>query len=75
MDYIFRMSRRILTILVLCCFVGVIRTKKFDSKEKPDWAKKDIRDYNDADLERYDSLCHSALIDLYFIYNSFFLDF
>ena len=22
------------------------------SKEKPAWAKKDIRDYNDADLER-----------------------
>lgn len=26
--------------------------KKFQEEEKPAWAKKDIRDYNDADLER-----------------------
>lgn len=26
--------------------------KKSKSEEKPAWAKKDIRDYNDADLER-----------------------
>lgn len=47
------MSRRILIILALCYFVGKINAKKFDSDEKPDWAKKDVRDYNDADLERY----------------------
>ena len=35
-------------ILLIITFVnGGIK-----SKEKPAWAKKDIRDYNDADLER-----------------------
>lgn len=32
-------------------FVTVL-SKKSDDKNKPEWAKKDIRDYNDADLER-----------------------
>lgn len=30
-------------VIVVCCD---------EAKEKPDWAKKDIRDYNDADMER-----------------------
>lgn len=27
-------------------------SKKYDKKEKPEWAKKDIRDFTDADMER-----------------------
>lgn len=27
-------------------------SKKFKENEKPDWAKKDIRDFTDADMER-----------------------
>ena len=27
--------------------------KKPKTEEKPDWAKKDIRDFSDADMERY----------------------
>ncbi|XP_013783513.1 LDLR chaperone boca-like [Limulus polyphemus] len=45
--------------LILCFFVcaslflsTLIFAKKSDKNEKPSWAKKDIRDYNDADLER-----------------------
>lgn len=26
--------------------------KKYKDDEKPEWAKKDIRDYTDADMER-----------------------
>lgn len=32
-----------------CCLV---HGKKSEPNQKPDWAKKDIRDYSDADLER-----------------------
>lgn len=28
------------------------RAKKFKDDKKPEWAKKDIRDYTDADMER-----------------------
>ncbi|GIY60936.1 LDLR chaperone boca, partial [Caerostris extrusa] len=35
----------VISVKEICC-------KKADQKEKPDWAKKDIRDYTDADLER-----------------------
>jgi hypothetical protein len=44
--------------LVICCLLIVAITatitvaKKFDKDKKPDWAKKDIRDFDDADLER-----------------------
>lgn len=44
-----------LNLLLWLCFFGVIlisNCKKADDKNKPEWAKKDIRDYNDADLER-----------------------
>jgi len=38
---------------LLSIFIVIISGKKFeDEKEKPAWAKKDIRDYNEADLER-----------------------
>ena len=37
-----------LLLFACCCVVG----KKSDPSKKPDWAKKDIRDYSDADLER-----------------------
>lgn len=30
----------------------VVSAKKFKEEEKPAWAKKDIRDYSDADVER-----------------------
>lgn len=30
----------------------LVDAKKFKDEEKPGWAKKDIRDYSDADLER-----------------------
>ena len=36
-------------VLVL---LNVAVGKKFQKDEKPDWAKKDIRDFDDADLER-----------------------
>jgi hypothetical protein len=32
--------------------IAAVSSKKFAEKDKPKWAKKDIRDYNDADLER-----------------------
>lgn len=44
-----------LNLLLWLCFFGIIlisNCKKADDKNKPEWAKKDIRDYNDADLER-----------------------
>ncbi|GFR01593.1 LDLR chaperone boca [Trichonephila clavata] len=43
------------TVILLCLLfisVGEVYSKKADKKEKPEWAKKDIRDYTDADLER-----------------------
>lgn len=44
-----------LNLLLWLCFFGIIlisNGKKSDDSNKPKWAKKDIRDYNDADLER-----------------------
>lgn len=38
-------------LLFLFLFIQNVVSKKFDG-EKPAWAKKDIRDYNEADLER-----------------------
>eukprot|EP00088_Acartia_fossae_P005934 TRINITY_DN12691_c0_g2_i1.p1 TRINITY_DN12691_c0_g2~~TRINITY_DN12691_c0_g2_i1.p1 ORF type:complete len:207 (-),score=79.32 TRINITY_DN12691_c0_g2_i1:133-753(-) len=40
--------RYLILLLVFTFCVG----KKSKDSEKPDWAKKDIRDYSDADLER-----------------------
>ncbi|KAH8275298.1 LDLR chaperone boca [Drosophila bipectinata] len=39
-------------ILLLLALAPIVLAKKFKDEEKPDWAKKDIRDYSDADLER-----------------------
>lgn len=44
-----------LNLLLWLCFLGIVLIssgKKSDDENKPKWAKKDIRDYNDADLER-----------------------
>ncbi|XP_054707154.1 LDLR chaperone boca-like [Uloborus diversus] len=38
--------------LLIIFMLDLVHCKKFESEEKPAWAKKDIRDYNDADLER-----------------------
>lgn len=42
--------RRSLVLLVVLCGVVLVAAKK--AAEKPSWAKKDIRDYSDADMER-----------------------
>ncbi|XP_016940587.3 LDLR chaperone boca [Drosophila suzukii] len=39
-------------ILVLLALAPLVLAKKFKEEEKPAWAKKDIRDYSEADLER-----------------------
>lgn len=40
-------------ILLFTTAICIIHCKKFTNEEdKPAWAKKNIRDYNDADLER-----------------------
>ncbi|XP_044747702.1 LDLR chaperone boca [Coccinella septempunctata] len=41
-----------LWILILCSVLSFSVSKKFKDNEKPDWAKKDIRDFTDADMER-----------------------
>ncbi|KAL7735403.1 hypothetical protein ACLKA6_019525 [Drosophila palustris] len=39
-------------LLLLLAIVPIVLSKKFKAEEKPEWAKKDIRDYSEADLER-----------------------
>ncbi|XP_034107698.1 LDLR chaperone boca [Drosophila albomicans] len=39
-------------ILIFLALVPIVLSKKFKDGEKPEWAKKDIRDYSEADLER-----------------------
>uniref|UniRef100_A0A0N7ZAX5 Mesoderm development candidate 2 n=1 Tax=Scylla olivacea TaxID=85551 RepID=A0A0N7ZAX5_SCYOL len=39
-------------LLFLLFLVSFSSSKKFEEEDKPAWAKKDIRDYSDADLER-----------------------
>ncbi|EDW02214.1 LDLR chaperone boca [Drosophila grimshawi] len=39
-------------ILLMLALVPVVLSKKYKDGDKPDWAKKDIRDYSEADLER-----------------------
>uniref|UniRef100_U5EXW9 Putative chaperone for wingless signaling and trafficking of ldl receptor n=1 Tax=Corethrella appendiculata TaxID=1370023 RepID=U5EXW9_9DIPT len=41
----------ILNILLVFLLIGV-QAKKHEGESKPQWAKKDIRDYTDADMER-----------------------
>lgn len=44
------MNNTLFLVGLLFLNVSLIWAKK--TKEKPDWAKKDIRDYSDADMER-----------------------
>ena len=41
-----------LFLIIFTELVYLNTCKKFKDEEKPAWAKKDIRDYNEADLER-----------------------
>ena len=43
---------KLFVILTICTLINVQNCKKFKEDEKPQWAKKDIRDYSEADLER-----------------------
>merc|ERR1712226_843204 len=45
-----RIYHKILTVVIF--FIYFTSGKKSKDGDKPDWAKKDIRDYSDADLER-----------------------
>ncbi|CAH0715601.1 unnamed protein product, partial [Brenthis ino] len=44
------MSKLLYFIIFLC--IGAKSAKKYNDEEKPAWAKKDIRDFSDADMER-----------------------
>lgn len=44
--------KSIYIFFVFFFLISVNNCKKSDPNEKPSWAKKDIRDYSDADLER-----------------------
>lgn len=37
---------------LLIAILSLTSAKKFKDDSKPDWAKKDIRDFTDADMER-----------------------
>ncbi|EDW46781.1 LDLR chaperone boca [Drosophila sechellia] len=39
-------------VLLLLALAPLVLAKKFKEEDKPAWAKKDIRDYSEADLER-----------------------
>lgn len=53
--FIFRycviMAKNILLISIICSVLISTYAKKTDDSKKPDWAKKDIRDFTDADME------------------------
>lgn len=40
------------SLLIVLVISTKVFSKKFKENEKPEWAKKDIRDYTDADMER-----------------------
>lgn len=42
----------LLIIINFILFTSIVSCKKFTPENKPDWAKKDIRDFSDADMER-----------------------
>lgn len=46
------MPKYSLLVIVVLGFICSSIAKKADEKDKPKWAKKDIRDYSDADMER-----------------------
>ena len=41
-----------IVILFAISFINSIYCKKHVGEDKPQWAKKDIRDYTEADMER-----------------------
>lgn len=47
-----RRTGLLLHLLLLLSFAALSSPKKHEGEDKPSWAKKDIRDYSDADLER-----------------------
>ncbi|XP_055630029.1 LDLR chaperone boca [Toxorhynchites rutilus septentrionalis] len=46
------MNKSAFIVFIVMMVSFCIEAKKFKEEEKPAWAKKDIRDYSDADLER-----------------------
>lgn len=42
----------IIFIILIIALVAPAISKKSSKDDKPEWAKKDIRDYSEADLER-----------------------
>ena len=46
------MQSKYLLICCLCLALCLVISKKESDESKPSWAQKDIRDYNDADIER-----------------------
>ncbi|KFB50358.1 AGAP005081-PA-like protein [Anopheles sinensis] len=46
------MNKLLICIVICLALQSVAFAKKFKAEEKPAWAKKDIRDFNDADMER-----------------------
>lgn len=43
---------RHLTLILIVGLIPLIWSKKYQGDDKPEWAKKNIRDYSDADMER-----------------------
>ncbi|KRT78565.1 hypothetical protein AMK59_6688 [Oryctes borbonicus] len=43
---------KIYFFFIIIVIAPTVFSKKFVEKEKPEWAKKDIRDFTDADMER-----------------------
>lgn len=41
-----------LIFVLVTNFINIYSAKKFDEDSKPEWAKKDIRDFSDVDMER-----------------------
>lgn len=48
----FTVMKSLCAIFVLLLCFNVVINKKHEGKDKPEWAKKDIRDYSEADMER-----------------------
>lgn len=48
----FNQKFAIISIILVYTVLGPVICKKHDGKDKPDWAKKNILDYSEADMER-----------------------